>query len=350
MTREPGRIFISYAHSDRKWLEELSEMLAPLGDTSNIFLWDDSQIDPGRIWKESIEGELERASVAVLLVSPSFLASRFIKNNELPPLLKAARFEGLPILWVPIRPCMYSESPLVDFQSAWNPARPLSTLKAANRGNALLTIAEKVKVAANSNTSTLSSTETTVPSSAILLSRADGDVSVYHNWYKIPWNDVLSKAVIVECVVSYMDTWINNAADALEGLLTRGGTLRFYLPKPGSSAAERVIERFPDYQEDAIEDKIKRTETKLQSLRTTDAGTVEVGWTEVFDMYCLMRIDNSVLLVSPYDHFRNNRIQNPTFVVDLVRFPEIASWAEKEFAGFQLDAKITLSQSDNEAD
>jgi hypothetical protein len=76
-------LFISYSRKDRAFMERFWTHLSPLETQYGLQRWDDSRIQPGDIWLEEIEQALARAQVALLLVSPDFLASDFIRRKEL---------------------------------------------------------------------------------------------------------------------------------------------------------------------------------------------------------------------------------------------------------------------------
>ncbi len=123
---ERNQVFVSYSHKEKKWLERLQTHLKPLV-RGGLECWDDTKIKPGAIWREEIQRALDSAKVAVLLVSADFLASDFIADNELPPLLAAAEKEGATILSIIVSPCRFLQTPsLSRFQSVNPPSQPLT--------------------------------------------------------------------------------------------------------------------------------------------------------------------------------------------------------------------------------
>ena len=156
------QVFISYSHADGDWLKRLQIMLAPLRRQGMLDVWEDTRIQVGQDWKAEIERALMRAKVAVLLVSPDFLASDFIARHELPPLLEAARKQGATIFWVPLRHSLYRVTEIARYQAAYDPGTPLSTLTLAEQDAALVRIAEAL-IAVESSPASTSPTETPEP-------------------------------------------------------------------------------------------------------------------------------------------------------------------------------------------
>src|SRR6266498_2993396 len=118
-------IFISYSHRDEEWLDRLTTMLKPIIPTEQIEVWEDTKIGPGASWQKEIETALARTRVAVLLVSPDFLASSFIARVELPAILRLKKDEGTAIIWIPVRSSAYKSTVLAELQAASDPSRPL---------------------------------------------------------------------------------------------------------------------------------------------------------------------------------------------------------------------------------
>lgn len=146
---EPDKVFISYSRSNEWWLNKLKIMCAPMVSNRKMEVWDDTRIASGERWRPAIESAIRKSKVAVLMVSPDFLASEFIMNNELPYLLKAAARGKLKVLWVLLSACLYQETDIPSYQAAHDISKPLAALSTAKRDEALrdicLRIAETLK-------------------------------------------------------------------------------------------------------------------------------------------------------------------------------------------------------------
>lgn len=158
-------VFICYAHSDNEspdpgkhWLNRLLEQLQPLVLQDKIKAWSDTQLETGHLWDQSIKTQLQNAKAAVLLVSPAFLASKYIRNNELPVLLMNAKERGVTVLPIILRQCLFSEAKfkypdpvhgpqelsLSVFQSANPPDKPLNMMSEHEQDNVLVSIARRI--------------------------------------------------------------------------------------------------------------------------------------------------------------------------------------------------------------
>ena len=114
--KDMRKIFICYSHQDRKWIDRIQKMLHPLRGHNNVEIWDDSKIAPGTNWLAQIQRAIEESSVAILLVSDSFLASDFISQVELPRLLRKRQEANLHVIWLLLTECLHDTSPLREFQ------------------------------------------------------------------------------------------------------------------------------------------------------------------------------------------------------------------------------------------
>jgi hypothetical protein len=142
-------VFISYSHKDKKYLDVLLAHLKPLQRTGCVSAWSDKQIAPSSKWFGEIKAALARTSVAVMLVSSDFLASDFIHQHELGPLLNGAEGGGVKILWVLIRDCLYQETPLAHYQAVLPPDQPLAKMRAPERDTAWRKVCEAIKKTAS---------------------------------------------------------------------------------------------------------------------------------------------------------------------------------------------------------
>lgn len=140
------KVFISYSHRDASWLERLRVHLKPLERDYALDIWDDREIQPGSKWLEEIEMAIGLAKVALLLISADFLASDFIVNNELPPLLEAAKKKGAVIMPLIVSPSRFkSTKSLSQFQAFNDSARPLINMSIGEQEELLVKVSDEIE-------------------------------------------------------------------------------------------------------------------------------------------------------------------------------------------------------------
>src|SRR6266545_838777 len=138
-------VFISYSHKDEVWKDRLVTHLAGLERNGRLYTWTDRRIRVGQAWLREIETAMEEARVAVLLISPDFLASGFIQDREVPRLLERRAQEGLHVVPVIVKDCLLEEEVRIsDLQARPRDGRPLASYRSDKRDTELKKIAKEI--------------------------------------------------------------------------------------------------------------------------------------------------------------------------------------------------------------
>jgi hypothetical protein len=145
-TKNLQNVFISYSHKDEIYMNRVCVHLKPLEKMGLLDVWSDKKIKSGDRWRDEIENALKKANVAILLVSADYLASDFIVNNELPPLLKNAEDKGTRIIPVILKPCRFTrDKSLSIFHSINDPKDALIALTEGKQEEIYDNIANEVE-------------------------------------------------------------------------------------------------------------------------------------------------------------------------------------------------------------
>ena len=144
MPSDPPTVFISYSHADEPWKDRLVEHLQVLALEDVLDVWDDRRIDAGDDWRPAIEDAMERARVALFLVSTKFLTSKFIRESEVPRILER-RKKGLRVIPVIVHPCAWRKVPwLASIQGRPRDGQALALMTDALAEAALSDLAEEI--------------------------------------------------------------------------------------------------------------------------------------------------------------------------------------------------------------
>lgn len=140
-------VFISYSRHDGEWRALLRTHLQPYVQSGAIEVWDDTTIEAGADWTVALDRAIEDAAVALFIVSPTLLASRFIQEEEIAPFVRKARAKEVRILWLPVTASSYEETEFRTLQAALNPAKPLDAMSPPQQHHALVDLCKIIKAA-----------------------------------------------------------------------------------------------------------------------------------------------------------------------------------------------------------
>ncbi len=112
----PIEVFYSYAHEDESHIQRLHIHLTMLRRQGLISTWHDRKIIPGTDWAQTIDTDLEQASIILLLVSPDFLGSDYCYAIEMQRALQRHNANEARVIPVILSPCDWSYAPFTSLQ------------------------------------------------------------------------------------------------------------------------------------------------------------------------------------------------------------------------------------------
>ena len=127
MANPSVKIFISYAHEDVEFKNELINHLSALARLGIIANWHDSQILPGDKFNSEILIALENTNFIIFLISSDFLASDYIYNTEIKKAIERERKGEVRILPVIVRDCDFLSTPLSAYKILPTDATPIKS-------------------------------------------------------------------------------------------------------------------------------------------------------------------------------------------------------------------------------
>jgi hypothetical protein len=138
-------VFISYSHKDEVLKEQLDVQLSTLKNQGRIDAWHDRKITAGDEFDSAISGELNKADIILLLVSPDFLASKYIQDVELKRAMERNKAGEARVIPVILRFCDWEATPFGKLLAAPRDGKPIKSW--ADPDEAFLDVVKMIRAA-----------------------------------------------------------------------------------------------------------------------------------------------------------------------------------------------------------
>jgi predicted NBD/HSP70 family sugar kinase len=120
------RIFISCTHADWDLCRKLVEHLSSLKHSKDIIIWNDQEIPAGADREQQIDTYLCEAHLILLLVSPSFLSSKYCWNKVTQTALERRKSGAVQVIPVILKPVDWQHPPLGQLQALPAGTKPIT--------------------------------------------------------------------------------------------------------------------------------------------------------------------------------------------------------------------------------
>ena len=122
----PASVFYSYSHKDERLRDVLATHLALLRRQGVISEWHDRRITPGDTWQQSIDENIDRADIILLLVSADFIASDYCWGQEVVRAIERHASGGARVIPIIVRPVDWGGAVFGKLQALPENGKPIT--------------------------------------------------------------------------------------------------------------------------------------------------------------------------------------------------------------------------------
>ncbi|MFM0729101.1 toll/interleukin-1 receptor domain-containing protein [Paraburkholderia sediminicola] len=138
-------VFFSYTHIDESLRDQLEIHLSLMKREGLISAWHDRRIVAGDNLDDSINEQLEKADIILLLVSANFIASEYCFSNEMTRALERHKAGEARVIPVVLRACDWHSAPFGKMNAVPTDGRPVTSW--SNQDEAFADIAKSIRKA-----------------------------------------------------------------------------------------------------------------------------------------------------------------------------------------------------------
>jgi len=139
------KIFYSYSRKDLDMRNALEDHLSALREAGRISTWHDLELEAGTEWEPAILHKLDTADIILLLISSSFIASKYCYGTELKRAIARHNAGTARVIPIILRPCDWNhlDVPFSKLNVLPTHAKPIASW--ANQDEAFAIVAQRIR-------------------------------------------------------------------------------------------------------------------------------------------------------------------------------------------------------------